>query len=103
MLKNLQQIPLKLLQKQSFKKKKKKAEATGALIGNKVPNKITRVSKDSQQNSSEIVTNEYDKKIRKDRYVSQEKRQGIIDKLRLKQYKNEISKSPKSSKKFATK
>ena len=73
------------------------------MIGNKVPNKITRVSKDSQQNSSEIVTNEYDKEIPKDRYVSQEKRQGIIDKLRLKQYKNEISKSPKSSKKFATK
>ena len=39
----------------------KTAEATGDLIGNKIPNKITKVSKNSQQNNSETITNEHDK------------------------------------------
>ena len=39
----------------------KTAEATEDLIGNKISNKIARVSKNSQQNISEIVTNEHDK------------------------------------------
>ena len=47
-LKNLQQMHLKLLQKEYFKKI---AEATGDLIGNK----IARVSKNSQQNNLETV------------------------------------------------
>ena len=42
------------------------------------------VSKDSQQNDSETVTNEHDKEIRKERFISSEKRQEIIDELRLK-------------------
>ena len=33
------------------------AEATSDLIGNTIANKITKVSKHSQQNNSEIVTN----------------------------------------------
>ena len=57
----------------------KTAEATGDLIGNKITNKITRGSK-----NSETVTNEPDKEIRKERYISPEKRQEIIDALRLK-------------------
>ena len=50
----------------------------------KIANKITGVSKNSQQNNSETVTNEYDKEIPKERYISPEKRKEIIDNLRLK-------------------
>ena len=79
------------------------AEATGDLIRNKIADavqsnilatqtkshegKIKRVSKNSQQYKSEIVTNEHDKEIPKERYVSPEERQEIIDELRLKQLK----------------
>ena len=44
MINNLQQMHLKLLQKEQFEKT---AEATGDLISNKIANKITRVSKHS--------------------------------------------------------
>ena len=57
----------------------KTAEATGDLIGNKIANKITVVLK-----NSEIVTNEHDKEIPRERYISPEKRPEIIDVLRLK-------------------
>ena len=40
----------------------KSAEATGDLIGKNIANWITKVSKNSQQNNSKIVTNEHDKK-----------------------------------------
>ena len=43
----------------------KTAEATGDLIGNKIANRITKVWRYSQQNNSEIVTNEHDKEILK--------------------------------------
>ena len=36
---------------------KKKTEATGDLIGSKIASKIKKVSKNSQQNNSETVTN----------------------------------------------
>ena len=61
----------------------KTAEATGDFIGNKIANRITKVSKNSQHNNSETVTNEHDKKIPKERYISLEERQKIIDDLRL--------------------
>ena len=54
------------------------------MIGNKIASKITKVSKNSQQNNLETVTNENDKKIPKERYMSPEKMQEIIDDLRLK-------------------
>ena len=45
--------------------------------------KITKVSKNSQQNiSHKTFTNENDKEIPKKRYISPEKRQKIIDNLR---------------------
>ena len=66
------------------KSNSKTAEATGDLIGNKITNRITKVSKHSQQNNSETVTNENDKKILKERYVLPEEKQNIIDNLRLK-------------------
>ena len=43
--------------------------------------KIIKVSKNSQQNS-ETVTNENDKEIPKERYISLEERQNIIDNIR---------------------
>ena len=44
-----------------------------------------QVSKNSQRSdNSEKVTNEHDKEIPKEKYVSPEERQEIIDELRLK-------------------
>ena len=60
----------------------KTGEATGGLIGNKIANKITKVSK-----NVETVTNKNDKEIKKTpkgRYMPPEKKQEIIDDLRLK-------------------
>ena len=59
----------------------KTAEATGDLTGNKIADKITRVSKTSPKNNSE--TNE--EEILRERYISPELRQKIIDDLRLKE------------------
>ena len=61
---------------------------TGDLIGNKIADKIKNVKKTSRQNTSETVTNgtesiEHDKEIPKERYISPEKRQKIIDDVRL--------------------
>ena len=56
----------------------KTAEATGDLIGNNIAKRITKVSKNSQQNNSKIVTNEHDKKMPKERYLSPEERRLII-------------------------
>ena len=61
----------------------KTEEATDDLIGNKIADRITKVSKYSQQNNSETVTNEDDKEIHKERYIFPEERQEIIDELRL--------------------
>ena len=73
---------LKLVQKKK-KKIQRTTEATGNLIGNKIAIRITGVSKNSQQNNSETVTNEHDKEIPKERYISPKQRQKIIDNLRL--------------------
>ena len=63
------------------------AEATGDLICNKIAIKITKGSKNSRQNNSETVTNknykETPKEITKERCVSPEERQRIIDDMRL--------------------
>ena len=48
MLKNLKQMQLKLLQEKQLKKT---AEATSDLIGNKITEKTTEVSKSSRQNN----------------------------------------------------
>ena len=76
-------------------------EATGDLSGNKIANKIRKVSKNSQQNNLEIVINDNDKEMPKERYMSPEKRQDIIDDLRLKyQYNNGVSKNNKLVRKY---
>ena len=46
--------------------------------------KITKVSKNSQQNNSETTTNDNDKEILKERYISPEERQKVIDNLDIK-------------------
>ena len=72
MLKNLQTDELKT------------AEESVDCIGNKIANRVTKVSQNSQQNNSETVKNENDKKISKEKYISPEERQETIDELRLK-------------------
>ena len=74
-LKNLRQMHLKLVQKINSK--------VDDLIGNKIADKITKVSKNSQQNNKDIVTTENDKEIPLKRYISPEKRQKIIDDVRV--------------------
>ena len=44
---------------------------------------MPKVSKSSPQNNLETITNEHDKEISKERYISPEKRAKIIDDLRL--------------------
>ena len=53
------------------------------MIGTKTADKITKVSNKSQQNSPETVTNEYVKKIPKEKYISPEESDKIVDDLRL--------------------
>ena len=65
---------------------KKTAEATGDLIGSKIPDKITSISK--KKSTKEVHNNdetEEDVEIAtpKKRYISPEERQQIIDELRL--------------------
>ena len=44
---------------------------------------ITKVSKNTQQNNSETVTNEHNKEIPKERYTSPDEWQKIIENLKL--------------------
>ena len=53
------------------------------MTGNKITNKIIGVSKNSQQNNSETLTNEHDKERPKERYVSPDKRVKVTDDRRL--------------------
>ena len=59
----------------------KAAAATGDLIGNKITDKITSVSKKSKKSKSNEANDESE--TPKERYISPEKRQQIIDELRL--------------------
>ena len=60
----------------------KTVQATGDLIGNKIADKITNISKKS---SRELQNNEVNDELEtpNERYISPEKRQKIIDDLRL--------------------
>ena len=62
----------------AFKTASKKAiqktgKSTGDLVGNEIANKITKISKISQQSNSETVTNEHHKEILKEIYISRRK------------------------------
>ena len=63
----------------------KTAETTGDLIGNKIADKITSVSKKSPKefHAKELSSNEANNEIPKERYISPQERQQIIDELRL--------------------
>ena len=64
------------------------ADATEDFIGDKILNKISKVSKISTQNTLDSVPSEtesivFDDKIRKERFISTEKREHIMKELRL--------------------
>ena len=48
------------------------------MIGNKIAHRITKVSKNSQQNDSETVTNNHDKEVPKESHISPEEGQNSI-------------------------
>ena len=56
------------------------AEATGDLVGNKIADKISRISKIP---ASEPHTNAVSNEILKERHISPQRRQEDIDELRL--------------------
>ena len=58
---------------------------TSNLIDNKIADKLTSTTKDSSQNALNIDENELE--IPKKKYLPPEKRQQIIDELRLVSYK----------------
>ena len=64
------------------------------MIGNKISDKITSVSKKSDKelhNNDQTEEEDIEKTTHKKRYISPEERQQIIDELRLvKQYNNRI-------------
>ena len=71
--------------KNYFKERNSKtAEATGDLIGNKIANKITNTSKNSSR-ELHSQNNEANDEIKtpKERCISPEERQQVIDELRL--------------------
>ena len=82
-------IALKRCNKNCFKKSNSKtAEATGNLIGNRIADKITSVSK--EKSAKELHNNDETKEqehveitTHKKRYISPDKKQQIIDELRL--------------------
>ena len=65
MLNKLPQIRFKLLEKEQHKNQKKQLMST-------------KVSKNSQQNNSETVTNKNDKEIPKQRYIFPEKDKKLL-------------------------
>ena len=74
---------LRLLQKKAMQKN---AEAAVDLIGNEIAERVTKASKASPQDNS--VTNKeenigFDREIYRERYISPEQRQKIIDDLKL--------------------
>ena len=61
----------------------KTAEATGDLIGNKIADKITSVSKKPSNNNKNNNNEDVEITAHKKRYMSPEERQQIINELRL--------------------
>ena len=63
----------------------KTAEATGDLVGNKIADKITSISKKAAKKlqDDKLQSNKANNEIPKERYISPQERQKIIDELRL--------------------
>ena len=53
------------------------------MINNKIVDKITKFSKNLQQNDSITVTNENEQEIPKEAYISLEERERSIDNFRI--------------------
>ena len=75
----MKQSAIDALETASNRAIQKTTEATGYLIGNKIPDKITKVWRTSPQNNSDTVTNEeenigFDREKPKQRYISPEKK-----------------------------
>ena len=68
---------LKIVGKRAIQKT---AETTGDLVGNTTANKITSISKKS---ANESHSNAANNEIPKERYISPQERQKVIDVLRL--------------------
>ena len=81
LLDHAKQSAIDVLKTSSKRAIQKTAEATDDLIGNKIADKITRVSKTPPKNNSE--TNE--EEILTERFIPSGLRQKIIDDLRLKE------------------
>ena len=66
-------------------------EATGDLIGNKIADKTTNVSRKSDNNNNNNINNDDDEELttHKKRYISSEERQQVINELRLVPKKDE--------------
>ena len=62
-------------------KYQKTAEATGNFIGNKIADKITKISKNSQQTNSKTVTSENDEEVPKEYIYLQKKGRKLLMKL----------------------
>ena len=62
---------------------KKKTQINVDLTNNKIADRITKVSKNSQQNNLKTFINDNDKEIPKERYIFLEERQKLIDDLSL--------------------
>ena len=65
LLENAKQSATDAIKTSSKRVIQKTAEASGDLTGNKIANRTTKVSKNSQQNNSETVTNEPERKYLK--------------------------------------
>ena len=77
MLNNLLQIHLKSLKRSNSKNR----TTTGDLIGNKIADRITKVSKTSPKNTSETKEEE----ILRERFITPRLKHKIINDLRLKE------------------
>ena len=77
LLHHVKQSATDVLETSSKRVIQKTAETTGDLIANN----IKKFPKNSQQNNSDTVTNENNKEIPKERYLSPEERHKIIDNL----------------------
>ena len=68
---------------ETVSKRKKNSKGNCWFDCNQIADKTTKISKSSQQTNSERVRNEHYKEIPKEKYISPEERQKIIDDLRL--------------------
>ena len=82
LLDNAKEYATSALKTVSKRATQKTVDATGNSTGSQIADRITKFSKTSPQNNLETVTNEHDKEVPKERYITSEEREKIIDDLR---------------------